>query len=78
MICELAVSNSVTDEIGVVFLARELEQRTAEPEDTEELFVKKLPFEEVYQMVKNYDITDSISVVAIQKIKLMMLEGELD
>lgn len=78
VICELALSNSVTDETGVVFLARELEQRSAEPEDTEELFVKKLPFEEVYQMVKNYDITDSISVVAIQKIKLMMLEGELD
>ncbi|RBL89404.1 NUDIX domain-containing protein [Chitinophaga flava] len=77
VICEIALSNSVTDETGVVFLARELEQRTAEPEDTEQLMVKKLPFEEAYQMVKNFDITDSLSVAAIQKIKLMLLEGEL-
>lgn len=77
VIVETALSNSVSDETGVIFLARQLEQREAEPEDTEQLFVKKIPFEEAYQMVKNYDITDSLSVMAIQKIKLMMLEGEL-
>ena len=77
LISKMDTSNSVTDESGIVFLARGLEQRTAEPEETEQLVVKKVPFEEAYQMVKNYDITDSLSVAAIQKIKLMLLEGEL-
>lgn len=77
VISKIDTSNSVTDESGIVFLARGLEQRTAEPEETEQLLVKKVPFEEAYQMVKNYDITDSLSVAAIQKIKLMLLEGEL-
>ncbi|SHN45331.1 NUDIX hydrolase [Chitinophaga sp. CF418] len=76
-IVKMHLSNSVCDEAGVVYLARGLEQRTAEPEETEQLYVKKVPFETAYQMVKNYEITDSLSIAAIQKIKLMMLEGEI-
>lgn len=76
-VVDLHLSNSVSDEYGIVYLARELEQREPEPEETEQLLVQKLPFEKAYQMVKNYEITDSLSVAAIQKIKLMMLEGEL-
>lgn len=76
-IVQMHLSNSVSDESGIVYLARGLEQRTAEPEETEQLFVKKIPFEQAYQMVKDHQVTDSLSVAAIQKIKLMMLEGEL-
>ncbi|WP_343670401.1 NUDIX hydrolase [Chitinophaga sp.] len=74
---KIHLSNSVSDEAGVVYLARQLEQREAEPEETEELHIRKIPFEEAYQMVKRHEITDSLSIVAIQKLKLMMLEGEL-
>ncbi|MCW3464456.1 NUDIX domain-containing protein [Chitinophaga nivalis] len=77
-IVQLDMSNSVSDETGVVFLARGLEQRTAEPEDTEELHLKKIPFEEAYRMVQRYEITDSLSVAAIQKVKLMLYEGVLN
>ncbi len=76
-IVQMHLSNSVSDESGIVYLARELEQREAEPEETEQLFVKKIPFEEAYRMVKEHRITDSLSIAAIQKIRLMMLEGEL-
>ncbi|SFF03485.1 8-oxo-dGTP pyrophosphatase MutT, NUDIX family [Chitinophaga sp. CF118] len=76
-IIHIHLSNSVSDEAGVVYLARQLEQRTAEPEETELLFVKKLPFDTAYQMVKNHEITDSLSIAAIQKVKLMLLEGEI-
>ena len=76
-IVQMHLSNSVSDESGIVYLARGLEQRTAEPEETEQLFIKKIPFEQAYQMVKDHQITDSLSIAAIQKIKLMMLEGEL-
>jgi 8-oxo-dGDP phosphatase len=76
-IVHMHLSNSVSDESGVVYLARQLEQREAEPEDTEQLFVKKMPFEEAYQLVKRHEITDSLSIAAIMKVKLMLLEGEL-
>ncbi|HJT73423.1 MAG TPA: NUDIX hydrolase [Chitinophaga sp.] len=76
-IVKMHLSNSVCDEAGIIYLARELEQRAAEPEETEQLVTKKVSFEEAYQMVKRYEITDSLSVAAIQKVKLMMLEGEL-
>ena len=76
-IVKIHLSNSVCDEAGIIYLARELEQRAAEPEETEQLVTKKVSFEEAYQMVKRYEITDSLSVAAIQKVKLMMLEGEL-
>lgn len=76
-IVRIHLSNSVCDEEGVVYLARELEEHEAEPEETEQLFTKKIPFEQAYGMVKRYEITDSMSVAAILKVKLMMLEGEL-
>lgn len=78
VITRIDLSNSVSDEEGVVFLARGLEQREAEPEETEQLYIKKVPFEEAYQMVKDFEITDSLSVAAIQKVKLMSYEGLLN
>ena len=74
---EMSLSNSVTDERCIIFLARELSQHTAMPEETEQLIVKKIPFDEVYQMVLQGEITDGVSVTAILKVKLMMLGGLL-
>ena len=71
---EMHLSNSVSDEKAIIFLARGLEQRAASPEETEQLVVRKLPFEEVYQMVEKGLITDSMSVAAILKVKLMLLD----
>lgn len=74
---EMHLSNSVSDEYGVIYLARGLSQHTASPEETEQLQIKKLPFEEAYQMVERGEITDSLSVAAILKVKLMLLDGRL-
>jgi 8-oxo-dGTP pyrophosphatase MutT (NUDIX family) len=71
------LSNSVSDEAGVVFIARELTMGPAEPEETEELVLRKLPFEEAYQMALDGRITDSMSVAALLKTKLLLLEGKL-
>ncbi|GAA0550713.1 NUDIX domain-containing protein [Chitinophaga japonensis] len=76
-IVHMHLSNSVSDETGIVYLARDLEQHAAQPEETEQLTVQRIPFEQAYQMVKDHRITDSISIAAIMKIKLMMLEGEI-
>ncbi|MGX5820653.1 NUDIX domain-containing protein [Chitinophaga lutea] len=76
-IVHMHLSNSVSDERGIVYLARGLEQFAPEPEETEQLHLLRIPFGTAYQMVKNHEITDSLSIAAIQKIRLMMLEGEL-
>lgn len=44
------------------------------PEETEQLQLRKLPFEAAYQMVLNGEITDSMSVAAILKTKILLLE----
>jgi 8-oxo-dGTP pyrophosphatase MutT (NUDIX family) len=76
-ILTMHLSNSVSDEYAILFLARGLEQRIPMPEETEKLVIKKLPFEEAYQMVEKGLITDAMSVAAIQKVKLMLLDGKI-
>jgi len=71
------LSNSVSDELGICYLAQGLEQFEAQPEETEQLTVRKLPFEEVYQMVTKGQITDSLTVAAVLRVKLMMIENRL-
>lgn len=58
-------SNSVTDEEGFIFLAENLSQHSAEPEETEDLKVKKVLLSDAVQMVLKSEITDSISMAAI-------------
>jgi 8-oxo-dGTP pyrophosphatase MutT (NUDIX family) len=74
---EMHLSNSVTDEHAIIYLARKLSQQMASPEETEQLIIKKLPFEEAYQMVERGEITDGMSVAAILKVKLMLADGRI-
>jgi 8-oxo-dGTP pyrophosphatase MutT (NUDIX family) len=71
------LSNSVSDELSILYLARNLQQFEPEPEDTEQLIVHKLPFEEVYQMVCNGEITDAMTIVAVLKTRLLIIENQL-
>jgi len=71
------LSNSVSNELSIVYVATDLIQGIAMPEETEQITVKKVSFEEAYQMVLRNDITDSMTVAAILKAKLMILNGEL-
>lgn len=71
------LSNSVSDELGITYLARELQQEKAEPEETENLMIKKIPFAEAFEMVQRGEITDSMSVAAIYKVQYMLATGTL-
>ncbi len=71
------LSNSVSDELSIIYIARGLQQFEAEPEDTEQLIIKKVPFEEVYRMVNDGKITDSLTVAAVLKVRLMQVEGQM-
>lgn len=74
---KMHLSNSVSDELAIVYLATSLTQKTAEPEETEQLQIQKIPFDKVYEMVEASRITDSITVASIYKIKTMLLQGKL-
>jgi 8-oxo-dGTP pyrophosphatase MutT (NUDIX family) len=76
-ILTMHLSNSVSDEVSMVYIAKGLTQQQAEPEETEQLQIKKLPLREVFKMVENNTITDSISVAALQKLELMMLKEKV-
>ncbi len=77
LLLKMHLSNSVSDEFAIVFLASGLTQLASFPEETEQLVVKKIPIAEAFQMVDNGVITDSMSVAAILKMKLLLLEGKL-
>ena len=71
-VLRMHLSNSVSDELGILYLAKDFEQFEAQPEETEQLVVKKIPFEEAYQMVITGQITDSLTVAGILRVKLLM------
>jgi 8-oxo-dGTP pyrophosphatase MutT (NUDIX family) len=60
------LSNSITDEVGYLYIARDLVVGGASaPEGTEELRVRRLPFAEALAMALDGRITDSLSVLGL-------------
>lgn len=71
-ILEMDLSNSATDEHAIIFVARGLSYVNSAPEETEELQVKKIPFEELFQQVMQGNYQDAITVAGVLKLKLML------
>ena len=64
------LSNSVTDEAGVLYLATDLRQEEAAPEATEELEVRWVPFADALAMTLDGRISDAMAIMAIQRVAL--------
>jgi hypothetical protein len=71
------LSNSASDEVAMLYVAQGLTFHEPEPDHNEELAMRKLPFEELYAMVSRGEIRDSLTVAAVMKVKLMLLDGSL-
>lgn len=67
-IMRLHPSNSVTDELGFVYLARDLTHGEPQTGPTEDLTVRRLPLEEAVSWVLEGRITDAISAAGILKL----------
>jgi len=67
----LHLSNSVTDEKAVVYVAEGLQAGRMHLEDSEDIEVMKLPLREAIAMALDGRITDAISVAALLKIALI-------
>ena len=63
----LHTSNSVTDEEGFIFLAQGLIAGESEPEESEELVVKKIHLKKAVEMVMSGEITDSLAMIGLLK-----------
>lgn len=75
LLANMHTSNSVTDEYCYIYLARGLSFAASEPEETEDLLIRKMPFDEVFNMTMNGEITDSLSMAAIFKTRLLLDQG---
>ena len=67
-IMRLHPSNSITDELGIIYLATELTEGEPEFEETEDLEIRKLALVEAVAMVNTGEITDAISAAALLRI----------
>ncbi len=62
---EQYLSNSVTDEKSMMYLAENLSMKESEPESTEILQIKKIPIQEAIQMALNGEIKDVLSAATL-------------
>ena len=68
LISKLHTSNSVCNEVAYIYLAEDLTQSDSQPEETEQLKVKRIALNEALNMVLKDEITDSMSVAGILKV----------
>ena len=71
------MSNSVTDECATAYVAWDLRQGEASPDETEVLTLRWLTFGELLALALEGQITDCLSLAAIFKLKLLFDAGKL-
>lgn len=76
-LCEFDISNSVTDERAVCFLAWGLSAGEAAPEPSEALTVKEVFFKDLLEMVMSGEISDSLTIVMTLTAWTKALRGDL-
>lgn len=76
-VLRMDLSNSASDEEAIIFVAQELSFHAPEPEATEELAIRKIPFNELFKAVMRGEMRDSLTVAAVLKVQRMIDEGTL-
>ncbi|HSE76645.1 MAG TPA: DNA mismatch repair protein MutT, partial [Alphaproteobacteria bacterium] len=76
-ILRLDLSNSVSDESAVCYLAWDLDRSAPAPEETEILELRWLAFSDALALALGGEITDAISVATLLRIDHMRLQRTL-
>lgn len=78
-ISDITLSNSVTDERAICWVAWNLAPLAggAEPESTEDLALWRVPFSRLVDLVWSGEVFDSMTVVTVAKLEAMRLRNEL-
>lgn len=66
---EVQLSNCFSSELGMFYLARGLSQGTKNPDDTEILMVKTVPFAECMKLLETGEISDAMSIIGLYRAK---------
>ena len=64
----MQLSNSITDEVGLIYLATGLTQGEATPEATEDLRLRWVPFAEVTAMIDRGELPDALTQLALERV----------
>jgi 8-oxo-dGTP pyrophosphatase MutT (NUDIX family) len=64
------LSNSISDEGAIAYVATSLTDGVAAPDDTEALEIQRVSFDEALRMTLDGRITDALSVLALQRLGL--------
>jgi 8-oxo-dGTP pyrophosphatase MutT (NUDIX family) len=64
------LSNSISDEAGVLFAAHARSRGTPSPDPTEDLVTRWVPFDEAIAMIDRAEIVDAMSIMALQAVAL--------
>lgn len=75
LIATCTLSNSVTDEHAMVYVATGLTPTAADPDDTEVLRLRRLPVDEAIRMALDGEITDVLSQLALLRLALKRRDG---
>jgi 8-oxo-dGTP pyrophosphatase MutT (NUDIX family) len=65
---QMELSNSITDEIGLFYLATGLTQGEAAPEATEDLRLRWVPFAEITAMIDRGELPDGLTQLALERV----------
>lgn len=68
-IMRLHLSNSITDEVGIVYLAEDLAEGPTAFDETEVLDVRRLPLRDAVRMAESGEITDALSIAALLRLR---------
>jgi ADP-ribose pyrophosphatase len=65
------VSNCITNEEAFCYVATDLSEGETEFDDTEVLQIRRLPFQDAFEMAMDGRITDLVTVATIQRVRLL-------
>ncbi len=65
LLTDFYLSNSVTNECGALFIARNLKAGKQELEETEDILVELHSFDDLLTMIRHGKITDSLTIMAL-------------
>jgi 8-oxo-dGTP pyrophosphatase MutT (NUDIX family) len=69
LLADLQLSNSVSDERAWLYVATDLAPGELDPDDTEQLAVRRLPLADAVAMAERGEIRDAMSVIALLLLK---------
>jgi 8-oxo-dGTP pyrophosphatase MutT (NUDIX family) len=76
-ILTMHLSNSVSDEVAHIFLARDLVPGSSQPDETEALSLRRIPLSEALRLIRSATITDSLTVAGLLQLYYLEKEGML-